>query len=118
MALDAITREAARAAVLSPMPHVGGSSSVEREQAKGNAKVEAERVARGYGYSADEIDLGISFERGQFEPGSWVRADASVKVNAIHLPFIAFLEDKVESPKVKLESSHWERVDPFRGFSP
>jgi hypothetical protein len=116
MALDAATREAARAAVLSPMPRVGADDDAAWSTARTNGRSQGEQVAESYGLPG----AGISLSReSTFEPGNWVRASGEVDVEAIHLPFMRrFFGEGASSPTVTLRSQHWERIDRYRSRLP
>jgi hypothetical protein len=115
MALDAITREAVRAAVLSPMPRQGEDDDDAWRDARSAGEARAVTVARGYG-----LDPEVSLTRDRrFMPGEWVHGQAEVRVNVINLPFQSReYDDNPRGPMVQLTSSHWERIDPYRSRLP
>jgi hypothetical protein len=115
MAIDAVAREAARAAVLSPMPSVRSNGSAEWQAAKQNGEEQGQAVASGY--RLDNVTVLLERER-DFSPGSWVSAYASVVVPAIHVPFMERMFNGSGSPMITLSSRHWERIDPYRSRLP
>ena len=115
MQLDAVSREAARAAVLAPMPsmHGGGDAA---GTAHDIGVAEGQRVADGYNMGNVHID--INFD-GPFGPGSWVNANASRDVDVLQLILGRRLfGSNATGPNRSLHSQHWERVDRFRSLSP
>jgi hypothetical protein len=116
MALDAVTREAARAAVLSPMPRVGSNGESAWRAARENGRNQGEAVARGFGWNNVQLDLDAD---PSFQPGNWVSAEGQVAVETIHLPFMQrVFGEGSGAPVVTLRSQHWERIDPYRSLLP
>lgn len=101
MALGAIAREAAREAALAPLPP-GGSAL----DAKRAGEARGQSVAHGYGLDRATVNVNTD----HFDPGSWVRADASYVVSERDLPFLKWTT-------FTLHDSHLERVDPYRSRS-
>jgi hypothetical protein len=98
------------------MPSVRSNGQAEWRAARNNGRDQAAAVASGYGFE----NVQIAFEVDpSFEPGAWVRADAEVSVEAIHLPFMRrFFGEGAPRPTVTLHSRHWERIDRYRSRLP
>jgi hypothetical protein len=106
MALDAATREAARAAVLSPMPHVN-SNGDEQRHAQTAGEDRGIEVARQYGLA--NANVAVTFEP-RFAPGGFVIARGTYRVTEIDLPYMRHV--------FHLHARHDERIDPHRSLLP
>ncbi len=113
MALESVSREAARAAVLSDMPRVGSKGEREWQVAENRGRARAQDVANQFGWTSSRLGIELH-ARPSFEPSNWVVADAELRIQ-INIPIISGI---LGEPTVTLHSRHWERIDPFRSRLP
>jgi Flp pilus assembly protein TadG len=113
MAVDAVAREAARAATLAPLPDETGTTSSEnaaKDQAVDDAQSRGVQVAQGYGLVMRPTEINVAFPDGQFDRGSRVTVTVQFTQDESDLPF--FLPKQVQFKAV-----YSERVDPYRSRS-
>ena len=99
MGVDAVVREAARAAAEAN----DAGSALNQGVARG------QQVAAGYGLTDGTLQLGVDV--GQFAPGGAVEASASYTVSFGDLPLLGWAQ-------VTVRSSHVERIDIYRSRWP
>ncbi len=95
LGVDAVAREAARAAALA----TDAGSALDQGIARGQA------VAGGYGMTNGSLQVAVDV--GQFDPGDQVSASARYTVSFSDLPLLSWAQ-------VTLSSTHFERLDLYR----
>jgi hypothetical protein len=115
MGLDAATREAARAAVLSPMPIVRPHGTEAQQHAEEQGRAQGERVAQGYGLT----DARFLVQAPAFGPGSWVTAEGTYTVSEVDLPFMRNVFAAILNGRgIQIHARQVERVDAHRSLLP